>query len=337
MKRRFNGQPALTVGAVVLVLAAGLAFQISFQNAAVEACGSGYGYGYGYAPAAPDAPVSVTAIGGDADVVVRWHPPADIGSGPIEAYEIEATPDGGSPLPTMTVDGAVLETTFAGLANDTDYTFRVRACNAGGFGPYSAPSNLARTRADCTLAPFPDVSIDNSFCAEITWMVDNHVSRGYDDGTYRPAVSVSRQAMAAFLYRLLNPGDIPAACTTAPFTDVGVDHPFCAEIQWMSDAGITTGFDDGTYRGNDAVSRQAMAAFLYRANGEPDGAGPVCTTDPFSDVVVGQDFCGEIDWLKGTGITGGYDDGTYRPTTPVTRQAIAAFIYRNNITAGFIV
>jgi len=50
----------------------------------------------------------------------------------------------------------------------------------------------------------------------------------------------------------------------AEFDDVATNHPFAAEISWLVDEDITTGFGDGTFRPGAAVSRQAMAAFLHR-------------------------------------------------------------------------
>ncbi|MGZ5408302.1 MAG: S-layer homology domain-containing protein, partial [Aeromicrobium sp.] len=57
-----------------------------------------------------------------------------------------------------------------------------------------------------------------------------------------------------------------APCTVAPFSDVPISHPFCAEISWMKDAGISTGYDDGTYRPSADVTRMAMSAFMYRVS-----------------------------------------------------------------------
>src|SRR5688572_16294710 len=54
------------------------------------------------------------------------------------------------------------------------------------------------------------------------------------------------------------------------FSDVPNTHPFHDEIDWMDQKGIANGFEDGTYRPADAVTRQAMAAFLQRlANASP--------------------------------------------------------------------
>jgi hypothetical protein len=71
-----------------------------------------------------------------------------------------------------------------------------------------------------------------------------------------------------------------------------------------------------------------MAAFLYRAAQSPDGEDPTCTAAPFPDVPANHPFCGEIEWLVGSGITTGYADGTFRPGATVTRQATVAFLQR---------
>ncbi|MEO6351287.1 MAG: S-layer homology domain-containing protein [Candidatus Limnocylindrales bacterium] len=114
-------------------------------------------------------------------------------------------------------------------------------------------------------------------------------------------------------------------CLTPPFIDVPIDHPFCAEIQWMKSEGISTGFGDGTYRPLTDVTRQAMAAFMARL---ADATLEPCLTPPFPDVPTTNPFCSEIQWMKEQGITTGFEDGTYRPLDPVLRQAMAAFMLR---------
>ena len=109
------------------------------------------------------------------------------------------------------------------------------------------------------------------------------------------------------------------------FSDVPQNHPFYEEITWLEYRNITTGWADGTYRPQDAVTREAMAAFFYRYAGKPDYVvvGPV-----FKDVPHGGAFYREINWLRSSGITTGWADGTYRPSEPIHRDAMAAFIYR---------
>ena len=112
------------------------------------------------------------------------------------------------------------------------------------------------------------------------------------------------------------------------FTDVPAGSPFFADIEWMATSGITTGYPDGTFHNGDPVRRQAMAAFLYRFSGKPNGDHPTCAVAPYTDVPITAPFCGEIAWMKTTGITTGYPDGSFKPAAAVQRQAMAAFLHR---------
>ena len=116
----------------------------------------------------------------------------------------------------------------------------------------------------CTEAPFDDVAVDSTFCGEIAWLVNVGITDGYGDGTYRPGAPVTRQSMAAFLQRLVEPDTTPPACAEAPFTDVPVGALLCPEIRWASANGVAEGFGDGSFRPTTVVSRQAMAGFLHR-------------------------------------------------------------------------
>jgi hypothetical protein len=119
----------------------------------------------------------------------------------------------------------------------------------------------------------------------------------------------------------------PTEPTKPPsFSDVPADSIFHREISWLAAQGITTGYDDGTFRPIQPVNRDAMAAFLYRLAGEPPFTAPA--ESPFSDVATDNPFYDEITWLAAQGITTGYDDGTFRPVQPVNRDAMAAFLYR---------
>lgn len=101
---------------------------------------------------------------------------------------------------------------------------------------------------------------------------------------------------------------------------------FEADINWMADADLTTGYDDGTYRPYGSINRDAMAAFLYRLAGSPAYDAP--DASPFTDVTPDTQFYKEISWLAETGISTGYWDGSYRPLEPVKRDAMAAFMNR---------
>ncbi len=117
-------------------------------------------------------------------------------------------------------------------------------------------------------------------------------------------------------------------CAPVPvFIDVGAPgaEASCGEIEWMASAGITTGFADGTFRPEQGLTRQALMAFLHRLAGTPE---PPADAPTFTDVQANHPFAGAIAWAASMGITTGFADGTFRPATPVTRQAFAAFMHR---------
>ena len=187
-----------------------------------------------------------------------------------------------------------------------------------------------RTQLDAlthTSGPFRDVPATSPFAADISWLVDQGITTGYTDGTFRPTAKVARQEMAAFLYRYANPGVTAPACTTQPFADIAVDSAFCPYIAALKAAGTVQGYGDGRYHPTAGVSRQEMAAFLYRT-AEPESAAPACTSAPFPDVPFSSPFCGDIRYLVQAGVTVGETDGDFHPNQVVARQAMAAFLHR---------
>ena len=181
------------------------------------------------------------------------------------------------------------------------------------------------TDPDKSLAKVNFKDIDsNPFKAEINFIAEKGITTGWSDGTYRPGDKIERGAMAAYLYRLAGSPRYEAPAES-PFKDVKTTDPFYKEIAWLQSTGITTGWSDGTFRPNETVNRDAMAAFFYRAAGSPEytNANPA----KFSDV---QDnpFAKEIAWLEEQGITTGWPDGTFRPGQAIDRDAMAAFIAR---------
>jgi predicted outer membrane repeat protein len=186
--------------------------------------------------------------------------------------------------------------------------------------------SLDRIPAPC-VPTFPDVSGSSTFFDEICWLSQMGITGGFVDGTFNPAAPVTRQSMAAFLYRLaLSPPFQGGVTIGQSFSDVPQTHPFFDEIEWMAANGIAGGFDDGTFRSGQPVSRQAMSAFLFRVAGEPPPPGPLVQT--FDDVGLSHPFFEEITWMANAGVSTGFDDDTYRPSIPVSRQAMAAFLLR---------
>lgn len=201
--------------------------------------------------------------------------------------------------------------------------------------PYGAGDRNGLRFLDPTCRNRPaDVPTHNPFCDEVAWTVRNAVLAGWPDGTFRPGLPVSRQAMAVMLYRYAGSPPVTGA---APFRDLPELPEFRAAITWLVREGIARGYEDGTFRPTAPVSRQAMAAFIwgYLADANPSlvpGTPPPARQ--FRDVPVGHTFRTQINALAHLGVVQGtrvWDGGwtqDFVTGSPVTRQAVAAFLFR---------
>ncbi|WP_449282593.1 S-layer homology domain-containing protein [Leucobacter sp.] len=190
---------------------------------------------------------------------------------------------------------------------------------------------------------FADVTPDTKFSKEITWMAERGLSTGikktdasgkvyYD---YEPKSAVTREAMAAFLYRLEAPKNYRAP-KVSPFADVKPGDKFYTQIAWMYDRKLSTGIKQASGKPHFApkskITREAMAAFMNRANA--DRSYTVPKVSPFADVRPSDQFYAQIAWMFDSGLSTGIkqDSGkpTYAPKSSVTREAMAAFLYRGD-------
>lgn len=202
---------------------------------------------------------------------------------------------------------------------------------------------------------FSDVGEQHPFHDEIDDVSDRGILNGYGDGTFRPTQQVTRQALAAALYREAgSPETDPPASADRSFVDVRPTHPFYAEIEWAASEGLVNGWDTDyvdpetgylpEFRPGVAVTRQAVAALLHRFAGSP--AHEVTGLPRFNDVrggVAGPEhpFRVQIEWARSEQLMFGWNpvapgdqcvdygcDGWFKPANPITRQALAAVLSR---------
>jgi hypothetical protein len=164
---------------------------------------------------------------------------------------------------------------------------------------------------------FPDVDPDATHGQAILRLAGLGIVTGFDDGTFGPALLVNRGQMASVLQRALDlePGESAAFPDTA-----GGTHDLA--ISAIADAGIASGYPDGTYRPGDPVTRGQMATFLANATALPEVAD-----GPFIDLD-GNVHAGRINAVAAADIAQGFDDGTYRPGLDITRAQMASLISR---------
>lgn len=115
-----------------------------------------------------------------------------------------------------------------------------------------------------------------------------------------------------------------AVVNNMPFTDVGMGSWFYDNVKYCYDNGLMIGADASSFVPEGAVSRGQVVTVLYRLAGTPSVAGQTC---PFTDA--DESWCNDaIVWGYNAGVVMGYDDNTFRPDECVTREQLAAFVYR---------
>ena len=100
--------------------------------------------------------------------------------------------------------------------------------------------------ADANASAFSDVDEGHPFDHEIAWMAEAGIPPAIGWDAFRPSARVTRMAMSALMYRLAGEPAVTGSCTSFG-GDVVVSHPFCNDIVWMAEAGISTGYRTGRF------------------------------------------------------------------------------------------
>ena len=121
--------------------------------------------------------------------------------------------------------------------------------------------------APCGAPVFADVPSSSPFCPFVEELARRGVTTGCGGGNFCPQAAVSREQMAVFLLRTLDPALSPPACGAPVFGNVPASSPYCRWIEELVRRGITAGCGGGNYCPQPAVTREQMAAFLTETFG----------------------------------------------------------------------
>ena len=148
---------------------------------------------------------------------------------------------------------------------------------------------------------------------------------GYEDGTVRPENDITRAEVATIFFRLLTDEVREEHWSTAnPFSDVDGDDWFNTAVSTMSAMGIVDGYEDGTFRPDQPITRAefvtiATRFFDYAAEYE-EGT--------FTDVEGDEWYADYVQAGVDLGLIDGYEDGSYRPGENITRAEAATIVNR---------
>ena len=146
---------------------------------------------------------------------------------------------------------------------------------------------------------------------------------GYPDGTVQPGGYITRAEASTIFFRLLTDKTREQYwATTNAYSDIKSGDWYNNAISTLSNAGIVSGYPDGTFRPNAAITRAEFAAIAARFDNDGDK-----TAAKFSDIAThwAKD---EISIAYNNGWITGYPDGTFGPQRDITRAETMTLVNR---------
>ena len=190
-------------------------------------------------------------------------------------------------------------------------------------------SACAGSRA-CPIHPFEDASSAAWYHDGVHYCLDAGLMTGVGGGRFAPEGGMTRAMLVAVLYRLEGEPDADGG---AAFTDVAADAWYAEAVGWAAAEGIVDGYGDGRFGPDDALTREQLAAILYRYaryRGLAAAADEALTR--YADAAQIADYAvSALHWACGSGLVGGMVQNgraVLLPASAVTRAQTAAILQR---------
>ena len=176
--------------------------------------------------------------------------------------------------------------------------------------------------------PFRDVRPEDWFYADVRYVYEAGLMNGTAEGLFSPDLFTSRAMIVTVLWRL---SGSPVVNYYMPFADVDQAAWYAEAVRWAASCGIVTGYDNGNFGPNDPITREQLAAILYRCAAyrqEDTSIGADTNILSFTDAASVSEYAvPALQWACGAGILQGAD-GALLPTHPATRAQTAAMLAR---------
>lgn len=182
--------------------------------------------------------------------------------------------------------------------------------------------NIPVTVKEATATPVPTVKPTEA--PVINTEYTKPYASGYDDGSFLPNNNITRGELAAMIARLSYGDDLPDGMYQASFPDVDSDAWFNKYIGYLEDKNVLSGYEDGTFRPMDTITRGEISAVIARAQ----RYDLISYNNIFTDVTENDWAKDYIETLADKNIVSGYEDGTFGPYSPLTRAEAVAIINR---------
>ena len=233
---------------------------------------------------------------------------------------ITLSPDKGYKLDKLTVTDGSGKTVSTVKKSDTVYTFTMPASAVKvGVSYVKATETPSETK-------FNDVSANDWFASAVDYVTGKGMMNGTADNTFSPKANTTRGMVVTVLYRLEN----QPSTSAASFTDVASGAYYANAVAWANANGIVSGYGSGKFGPNDKVTREQLAAILYRyAQYKKYDVSGANSLDGYTDVQSVSSYAvPALQWANAAGVVNGKSGSKLDPKGYATRAEVAAMLMR---------
>lgn len=233
---------------------------------------------------------------------------------------ITLSPDKGYKLDKLTVTDGSGKTVSTVKKSDTVYTFTMPASAVKvGVSYVKATETPSKTK-------FNDVSANDWFASAVDYVTGKGMMNGTADNTFSPKAHTTRGMVVTVLYRLEN----QPSTSAASFTDVASGAYYANAVAWANANGIVSGYGSGKFGPNDKVTREQLAAILYRyAQYKKYDVSGAKSLDGYTDAQSVSSYAvPALQWANAAGIVTGKSGSKLDPKGNATRAEVAAMLMR---------
>lgn len=177
--------------------------------------------------------------------------------------------------------------------------------------------------ASCPMSGYTDLNMEAWYHDGIHYCLDEGLMDGVGTGLFAPNATTSRAMIVTILWRLRGSPEAEAA---EMFTDVAPGDWYADAIAWAASEGVAEGYEDGSFRPNDAITREQLAAMLWRYAGSPGSDGALSAFVDWADTSSWAQRA--LSWAVAQGLITGADNDMLAPKGQATRAQTATILMR---------
>lgn len=191
----------------------------------------------------------------------------------------------------------------------------------------TSSSDVSNSTDTADTNKFEDVHVSDWYFDAVQYVYENDMMAGTSDTTFSPNQTTTRGMIVTILYRL--EGE-PTVTGTTAFTDVTADQYYANAVAWAVQNGIVAGSDATTFAPNNAITREQMAAILYRyAQFKGYDVSAKADLSTYIDAADVSAYATDaMAWASQTGLITGTSATTLSPAGQATRAQVATILMR---------